>query len=71
MIPILLLLFAAADLSPDLLMEAAKGDTARVQTLLKQGANIEAADKERTHAADACGAARPRGHGAAVARERR
>ena len=45
MIPILLLLFAAADLSPDLLMEAAKGDTARVQTLLKQGANIEAADK--------------------------
>ncbi len=45
MIPILLLFFAAADLSPEILTQAVKGDTARVQVLLKQGANIEAVDK--------------------------
>jgi hypothetical protein len=34
-----------ADTSDDLLAAAAKGDAARIQALLKQGANIEAADK--------------------------
>ena len=37
----------AADLGPDLLNAAKKGQTDRVRTLLGQGANVESADKDR------------------------